>query len=539
MAVRALSAGQIVGIDRFIGATMTSQRLIHEASLDRTRFAATARRAGASSLGAGLIGLGLAFGVLTPLTGFIALTEAVAQERDADYSQFYDQLEEHGRWMEHPRWGYVWLPNADDGNWRPYTIGHWVNTEEHGWYWNSEEPWGWATYHYGRWVREDEEGWIWIPGREWAPAWVAWRESDDYMGWAPLPPEAEWEPGRGSLSFASSYYDSPRYEPYWIFVRPMHMVSPGLHRHIIPRSRAAFVLRNTTYVTNYSFVDRRVYNRGVRVNLVERGLNRSLPPVRIVSTDNHREHGFRPHGGEHRGEQRSGPSTGAVVAGVAAGVVALGVINVFRPKLAPRTAGGPPPAPRNVLPSASPQFGGRSPEGRPVRPTAAPVTPPPNQPPVLTNPGRLTSPPTGPARGQQSGSTSAPPGQLQGQPTSPTLSPNGQFNNGGQPSILRPPRSTEGQAPRPTPPTPPPAAPPVLQRQAPAAPPVLQRQAPPPQAAPQQRPPQQQPPAAVQQRPQPQAGAPQGQGRGQGQGGGQGQVGQKRNPNDPNQAPVR
>jgi hypothetical protein len=523
---------------------MTSRLIKHYAMLDASRIAATARRVGlgASSIGAGLLGLGLAVGVMTPLTGLIAPTEAVAQERDADYSQFYDQLEEHGRWKEHPRFGYVWLPNADDGNWRPYTVGHWVNTEEHGWYWNSEEPWGWATYHYGRWVRDEEEGWIWIPGREWAPAWVAWRESDEYIGWAPLPPEAEWVPGRGELSFASSYYDSPRFEPFWIFIRPMHMVTPGLHRHIMPRSRAPYILRNTSYVTNYSFVDRRVYNGGIRVNLVERSINRSLPPVRIVSTDSHREHGFKPHGGEHRGENRSGPSAGQVAVGVAAGVVALGVINVFRPKLAPKAAGVVPPAPRNFVPQA----GGRGPEGRPVRSTTG-------APSGFPGAGRPSVPPPQSPSGSQFGG--------------------GNSNNGsGQPSIMRP-RPTEGR-----PVTPPPAAapqpeakpqspPPFLgtrpaggggsfqgirpspsQSAPPTPPPAVQRQAPPPpapvvqrpaQPAPQPRavpPPQQPRPAqpAAQPRPQPPAAAPpQGQGRGQGQG----QGGQKRNPNDPNQPP--
>jgi hypothetical protein len=283
---------RVVDVDRFKGATMTSRLIRHSARLDTSIIgtgiietgtfktgtvgaivgdavaaASTGRRAGlycrfgASSLGAGLLSLGLAVGVMTPVAGLTGPTAAVAQVTepgsDADYSQFYDQLEEHGRWMEHPRWGYVWLPNADDGNWRPYTVGHWVNTEEHGWYWNSDEPWGWATYHYGRWVRDDEDGWLWIPGRDWAPAWVAWRESDEHIGWAPLPPEAAWEPGRGQLSFASSYYDSPRFAPLWTFVRPMHMVQPGLHRYILPRSRAPYILRNTSYVTNYSFVDRR------------------------------------------------------------------------------------------------------------------------------------------------------------------------------------------------------------------------------------------------------------------------------------------
>ena len=73
-------------------------------------------------------------------------------------------------------------------DWRPYRDGHWVWTDR-GWYWDSNEPFGWATYHYGRWTRLRGTGWCWVPGRQWAPAWVSWRESSDHVGWAPLPPE--------------------------------------------------------------------------------------------------------------------------------------------------------------------------------------------------------------------------------------------------------------------------------------------------------------------------------------------------------------
>ena len=48
-------------------------------------------------------------------------------------------------------------------------------------------------------------GWIWYPGTRWAPAWVDWRCSDRYYGWAPLPPAATFDVlagGRyGSFSF--------------------------------------------------------------------------------------------------------------------------------------------------------------------------------------------------------------------------------------------------------------------------------------------------------------------------------------------------
>ena len=103
-------------------------------------------------------------------------------------------------WLYNDDYGYVWKPNAEESssNWRPYADGHWVWTDR-GWYWDSNEDFGWATYHYGRWVRIAGVGWVWVPGDRWAPAWVSWRQTDDddYVGWAPLPPEASFnaEPG--------------------------------------------------------------------------------------------------------------------------------------------------------------------------------------------------------------------------------------------------------------------------------------------------------------------------------------------------------
>jgi hypothetical protein len=75
----------------------------------------------------------------------------MAQDRDVDVSYFYDELDQYGRWMEHPRWGDVWSPDVDP-DWRPYTMGYWSYTDDNGWFWVSEEPFGWAVFHYGRWV---------------------------------------------------------------------------------------------------------------------------------------------------------------------------------------------------------------------------------------------------------------------------------------------------------------------------------------------------------------------------------------------------
>jgi hypothetical protein len=105
------------------------------------------------------------------------------------FQTFYDALASDGKWFQTPDYGYVWQPQVTDPNWAPYTVGHWVYTND-GWTWASDEPWGWATYHYGRWVNLDGVGWCWVPGYTWGPAWVSWRYGDGYCGWAPLPPDS-------------------------------------------------------------------------------------------------------------------------------------------------------------------------------------------------------------------------------------------------------------------------------------------------------------------------------------------------------------
>jgi len=120
------------------------------------------------------------------LLAFLLVTMAPAKSKAQDISSqdFYDELAPYGTWVSDPRYGDVWVPDAEEG-FRPYaTRGHWVLTE-YGNTWVSDYPWGWATFHYGRWHYDDYYGWEWIPGYEWAPAWVSWRQGGGYYGWAP------------------------------------------------------------------------------------------------------------------------------------------------------------------------------------------------------------------------------------------------------------------------------------------------------------------------------------------------------------------
>jgi hypothetical protein len=156
------------------------------------------------------------------------------------FSVFHDNLRAYGRWVNHPRYGQVWISN--ERGFRPYsTGGHWAYTD-YGWTWVSDYPWGWATFHYGRWDYDPEYGWVWIPGYEWGPAWVSWRTSGDYYGWAPLGPNVNISIG---ISFGNTIP-----EDRWVFVPHRYIMSPAVNRYYMPRTKNVTIIRNTTIINN-------------------------------------------------------------------------------------------------------------------------------------------------------------------------------------------------------------------------------------------------------------------------------------------------
>ena len=122
---------------------------------------------------------------LTPLPESMPAARAGLQP---EYRLFYDALQDYGDWTLIEPFGYVFRPYGNVEGWRPYQYGYWAPSDVYGWVWISAEPYGWATYHYGEWLYDRYQGWVWIPGLDWAPAWVSWEETPDYIGWAPMFP---------------------------------------------------------------------------------------------------------------------------------------------------------------------------------------------------------------------------------------------------------------------------------------------------------------------------------------------------------------
>jgi uncharacterized protein DUF6600 len=149
-----------------------------------------------------------------------------ARAASVDVAMFYDDLAPYGQWVDYQDYGPVWMPSNVGDDWRPYTDGRWVPTDD-GYVFESDEPWGWATYHYGNWMPTSAYGWVWSPGRTWYPSTVEWRttpdnwpEDNSYVGWAPIPPP-DYTPPEGYAP--AGYYsgmpaDSLLTSPFWIFV---------------------------------------------------------------------------------------------------------------------------------------------------------------------------------------------------------------------------------------------------------------------------------------------------------------------------------
>lgn len=226
-------------------------------------------------------------------------------DEEVTLQTFYDELEPYGQWVDDPEYGYVWVPDVEDPDFRPYsTNGHWVMTE-YGNTWVSDYDWGWAPFHYGRWAFTDYYGWIWIPDTEWGPAWVNWRSNDEYYGWAPLGPDVTVD-----AAIAPDYY-AP--DPWWTFVPRTYIYHDRWYDYYVPYYRNRSYISATIIIGNTYRYDNRRYlcgpdiydlrRGGINVNIFSiTNINR---PGRTIIRNNY-VNIYRPRFNNNRGDYRPG-----------------------------------------------------------------------------------------------------------------------------------------------------------------------------------------------------------------------------------------
>ena len=197
-----------------------------------------------------------------------------AQQTAISLQVFYDELSPYGQWIDYIDYGYVWIPNAEP-DFVPYSSdGHWILTE-YGWTWSSDYDWGWAAFHYGRWSFDNSFGWFWVPDNQWGPAWVNWRQYNEYYGWSPM------EPGISlSISFRQSYDSN---NDHWLFIRDRDFERSDMNRYYVGRSDRDRMVRNSTIIKR-TYVDRTrntTYVSGPSRESVQQATGRTISPVSV------------------------------------------------------------------------------------------------------------------------------------------------------------------------------------------------------------------------------------------------------------------
>ena len=225
---------------------------------------------------------GAAAGPGSHFVGYTDSADSDAPDEVDNYDVFYDRLSSDGEWFYDDNYGYVFQPQvaADSSDWRPYADGHWVWTDR-GWFWSSDEDFGWACYHYGGWIRFAGAGWVWVPGSDWAPAWVSWRQSDDYAGWAPLPPES-------SVGITDSFHVSDWSDSYfgvgpaaYVFIRWGDWFRPSYHGYFAPPDRNIVFFNETRNITNVHYENNVINNFGPEVASIERRTGQQVPRYNV------------------------------------------------------------------------------------------------------------------------------------------------------------------------------------------------------------------------------------------------------------------
>ena len=164
-------------------------------------------------------------------------------------SVYSADLDDYGRWVQVPDYGYVWTPTGVVvDNWAPYRHGRWI-WRDGEYIWVGNEPWGWAPYHYGRWAFVNGVGWCWVPPVRsevyWGPGYVGWVRTGDYVAWVPLAPR-------------ETYYGRGYYGPYSVNITNVNVTQvnvTNVYKNVYVNNGVTVVNRNTFNTASPSIVN--------------------------------------------------------------------------------------------------------------------------------------------------------------------------------------------------------------------------------------------------------------------------------------------
>ena len=222
---------------------------------------------------------------IAPTDTTAVATQPDTQPAPVSVNYFYSSLSPYGSWVVVNGYGRCWRPTVCLYNqgWQPYCDrGHWVYSDC-GWYWSSDYAWG-ATFHYGRWFRNASFGWCWCPDTVWAPSWVTWRYSNNYCGWAPLPPGTSFQTGVGIVfngSAVSVGFNFGLAANCFTFVPTQFFCSSHPRNFCVAPARVTQVFNSTTVINNFNVNNHTIVNHGIAVQNIANATRTTIRPVPV------------------------------------------------------------------------------------------------------------------------------------------------------------------------------------------------------------------------------------------------------------------
>jgi hypothetical protein len=219
---------------------------------------------------------------------------------NTDYKEMYKDLNKDGEWLQMKQSDLdadddnavnnddngtnvkiinVWRPRGFDSDWSPYSDGQWVYTYT-GWVWSSSYDWGWAAYHYGRWVYYDLYGWVWLPGRYWAPCWVQWCYTSDYIGWYPLYPRWYGWHHHGHYGWHDRYYHGGHHNN-WVVVHRNKFTEKINKNVIIDKNKNAEIINGAKTKALVKYDGKNFVNVGPKVTAIEKNTGQKITPKQV------------------------------------------------------------------------------------------------------------------------------------------------------------------------------------------------------------------------------------------------------------------
>ena len=166
----------------------------------------------------------------------------------------------------------VGMAAGEPVEYRPYSNGQWVYTSN-GWYFRAASEPEEITHHYGRWVYSPDMGWLWVPGRDWAPAWVDWREEDEYIAWTPIPP---------SVYIVNNVIIAPPvYEERFIVVERRYFIEPEVYRYTYKSHKHKVKITEWRRMDGIMVVNKTIINKGPDYTVIQSVSGRTFEPVVI------------------------------------------------------------------------------------------------------------------------------------------------------------------------------------------------------------------------------------------------------------------